>query len=61
MKMLGHRDIKTILLYTQLVHFESDDNHSAMAETIAEKKTWWMQALSTSAHIKNVMLFRKRR
>jgi len=25
MKKLGHRDIKTTLLYTQLVHFESDD------------------------------------
>jgi len=38
MKMLGRRDIKTTLLYTQLVHFESDDHHSTKAETMAETK-----------------------
>lgn len=36
MKMLGHRDIKTTLMYTQLVSFESDEFHSATSKTIEE-------------------------
>jgi len=34
MEMLGHRDIKTTLIYTRLIQFESDDFHSAVAETV---------------------------
>jgi len=33
MEMLGHRDIKTTLIYTQLVSFESDEYHSSTAKT----------------------------
>ncbi|MDH5769703.1 MAG: hypothetical protein OEZ25_00215 [Candidatus Bathyarchaeota archaeon] len=32
------KDLLSTLLYTQLVHFESDDYHSAVAETIDEAK-----------------------
>ncbi len=35
-KLLGHRDIKTTVLYTQLVNWESDQFHSAVAKTIEE-------------------------
>lgn len=35
-EMLGHRDINTTLIYTQLVSFESDDYHSATAKTTEE-------------------------
>lgn len=38
MKMLGHKDIKTTLIYTQLIHFESDEFHSATAKTIEEAR-----------------------
>jgi len=34
MKLLGHRRIENSLIYTQLLGFETDDYHSATAETI---------------------------
>lgn len=37
-KMLGHKDIKTTMIYTQLVQFESDEFHSATAKTIEEAR-----------------------
>jgi site-specific recombinase XerC len=36
MKLLGHRSIQNTLIYTQLVNFESDQYHSATAETTEE-------------------------
>jgi len=36
MKLLGHRRIENTLIYTQLVEFETDDYHSATAETAEE-------------------------
>jgi len=38
MNMLGHKDIKTTLIYTQLVQFESDEFHSAAAKKIEKKR-----------------------
>jgi len=38
MKMLGHRNIKTTLIYTQLVSFEGDEYYSATAKTTEEAK-----------------------
>ena len=35
-ELLGHRDIKTKLIYTQLVSFESDEFHSATAKSVDE-------------------------
>jgi len=36
MKLLGHRDIKTTLIYTQLVGFREDEYHSVAAKTAEE-------------------------
>jgi len=38
MRMLGHRRIDNTLIYTQLVQYESDEYHSAVAENIDEAK-----------------------
>jgi len=62
MEMLGPRDIKTTLIYTQLVNFEVDDYHSATAKTTkkAEQLTQaGFEYLCTTPQ--NVMLFRKRK
>jgi len=62
MKMLGHRDIKATLIYTQLVNFESDDYHSATAKTTkkAEQLTQaGFEYVCTTPQ--DVMLFRKRK
>ena len=60
--VLGHRDINTTLLYTQLVSFESDDYHSATAKT-TEKAEQLVEAgfeyVCTTPQ--DVMLFRKRK
>ena len=62
MEMLGHRDIKTTLIYTQLVNFEVDDYHSATAKTTekAEQLTQvGFEYVCTTPQ--DVMLFRKRK
>jgi len=61
MEILGHRDIKTTLLYTQLVHFESEDYHSAVAKTIDEAKALVEAGFEYVCTHENVMLFRKRK
>jgi hypothetical protein len=38
MEMLGHRDIKTTLIYTQIIHFENEDYHLAVAENTDEAR-----------------------
>lgn len=61
-EMLGHRDIKTPLIYTQLVQFKSDEYHSATAK-MTEKARELVEAgfeyICTTPE--EVMLFRKRR
>ena len=62
MDVLGHRDIKTTLIYTQLVNFEVDDHHSATAKT-TEKAEQLVEAgreyVCTTPQ--EVMLSRKRK
>jgi len=62
MELLGHRDIKTTLMYTQLVNFESDEYNSATAKTTKEAKELveaGFEYICTTPQ--DVMLFRKRK
>jgi integrase len=62
MQMLGHRDIKTTLIYTQLIHFESDEWHSATAKTTEEAAKLvdaGFEYVCTTPE--DIMLFRKRK
>ncbi|MBN1784204.1 MAG: site-specific integrase [Candidatus Bathyarchaeota archaeon] len=62
MDMLGHRDIKTTLIYTQLVTFESDEYNSSTAKTTQEAKELLeagFEYICTTPQ--DVMLFRKRK
>jgi integrase/recombinase XerD len=61
MKMLGHRDIKTTLIYTQLIHFEGDEYHSAAAKTIDEARALIDASFEYVCTYEDVMLFRKRK
>jgi hypothetical protein len=36
--LLGHRNIESTLVYTQLISFESDEYHSAVASTVEEAR-----------------------
>ena len=61
MKMLGHRNINNTLLYTQLVNFESDDYHSAVAENVKEAQELVEAGFEYVCTHKSKMIFRKRK
>jgi integrase/recombinase XerD len=61
MKLLGHKDIKTTLMYTQLIQFESDEFHSATATTIKEAEQLVEAGFEYVCAYNDVMLFRKRK
>jgi integrase len=61
MKMLGHRNIQTTLLYTQLVSFEGDEFHSAVAETVEEAQKLVETGFEYVCTHNDTMLFRKRK
>jgi integrase len=61
MKLLSHRKIENTLIYTQLVDFETDDYHSATAETIDEAKKLVEAGFEYVCTHESYMLFRKRK
>lgn len=61
MKMLGHKDIKTTLIYTQLIQFESDEFHSATAKTIEEARQLIEAGFEYVCTYNDLMLYRKRK
>ena len=61
MELLGHRDIKTTLIYTQLMKFESDEYHSAVAKTVDEARKLVEVGFEYVCTYNDIMLFRKRK
>jgi hypothetical protein len=61
MKMLGHKNIQNTLLYTQLVNFESDEFHSATAQTVQEAQKLVEAGFEYVCDFADVKLFRKRK
>ncbi|MEM3668485.1 MAG: site-specific integrase [Candidatus Bathyarchaeia archaeon] len=61
MKTLGHRNLQTTLIYTQLVNFETNEYHSATAKTVEEAKQLVEAGFEYVCEIDNVQLFRKRK
>jgi integrase len=61
MKLLGHKDIKTTLIYTQLVQFENDEFHSAAATTVEEARALIETGFEYVCTYSDVKLFRKRK
>jgi hypothetical protein len=61
MKMLGHRNIQSTLLYTQLVNFESDEYHSATAKTVEEAQKLVETGFEYVCDFEEIKLFRKRK
>ena len=60
-ELLGHRDIKTTLIYTQLIDFEDDEYHSAVARSIEEARKLIESGFEYICTYNDVMLFRKRK
>jgi len=61
MRLLGHRCIENTLVYTQLVSFENDQYHSAVAKTVAEAQKLVEQGFEFVCQIDGATLFRKRK
>ncbi|MBS7616931.1 tyrosine-type recombinase/integrase [Candidatus Bathyarchaeota archaeon] len=61
MKTLGHRNLQTTLIYTQLTSFESNEYHSATARTVEEAKQLIEAGFEYVCEIDKVQLFRKRK
>lgn len=61
MQMLGHRDIKSTLIYTHLIEFEGDEYHSAVAKTTEEAKELIETGFEFVCTHQDLLLFRKRK
>jgi len=61
MNLLGHKDVRTTLIYTQLIEFEGDEYHSATAKTVEEAKNLVEAGFEYVCTYNDVMLFRKRK
>lgn len=61
MEMLGHRNVKTTLIYTQLITFESDEYHSAAAKSVEEARKLIEAGFEYVCTHDDMMLFRKRK
>lgn len=60
-ELLGHRNINTTLLYTQLVKFESDEYHTATAKTVEEARKLAEAGFDRFDTIRDVHIYRKRK
>ena len=59
--MLGHRDIKSTLIYTHLIEFEGDEYHSAVAKTTEEAEELIETGFEFVCTHQDFLLFRKRK
>ena len=59
--LLGHRDLRTTLRYTQLVNFPNDEYRSAIAKTIEEARKLIESGFEYVTEMDGVKLFRKRK
>ncbi len=60
-EMLGHRSIRSTLIYTQLIDFEDDDFNSATAKSVIEAQKLVEAGFEYVCDFNNVKLFRKRK
>lgn len=61
MKLLGHKSIANTLIYTQLVEFEGDEYHSAIANNVEEAQKLIEAGFEYVCSHRDEMLFRKRK
>jgi integrase len=61
MKLLGHKNIKNTLVYTQLVNFKEDEFIFKVAKTVDEAGSLIEAGFEYVCHHEGLMLFRKRK
>ncbi|MFW6117506.1 MAG: tyrosine-type recombinase/integrase, partial [Thermoproteota archaeon] len=60
-QMLGHRNINSTLVYTQLVSFETNEYHVKTAKTVEEAKELAEAGFNYFTEMDDVQIFRKRK
>jgi len=58
---IGHRNINNALPYTQLVNFESDEYHSAVAKSTEEARELIETGFEYVCTYESIMIIRKRK
>jgi integrase len=61
MKLLGHKNIRNTIIYTQLAEFKNEEYHSAVAENIEEARELIESGFSFVCDIEGAKLFSKRK
>jgi integrase len=61
MEILGHRDIRTTLIYTQLVNFEGDNYHVKAAKTLKEDEELLKAGFEYVTERDGIKIYRKRK
>jgi hypothetical protein len=61
MNLLGHRNIESTLVYTQLISFESDEYYSAVAKSVEETRKLLETGFEYVCQKEDIMLFRRRK
>ena len=59
--LLGHKDLRTTLRYTQLINFGNDEYHCAVAKNVDEAKQLIESGYEYVTTFDGIMLFRKRK
>jgi len=61
MEMLGHRDIKSTLIYTQLVSFEGNEYHVKAAKTLEEDEELLKAGFEYVTERDGIKIYRRRK
>ena len=60
-QLLGHKKLENTAIYTHLINFESDEWHSATAQTVEEAKNLIETGFDYVTEMDGIKLFRKRK
>jgi len=60
-QILDHRNIMNTLIYTQLITFENEDYHSAVAATVQEARNLIENGFEYVCTHEGIMIYRKRK
>ena len=61
MNLLGHKNIRNTLIYTQLAEFRNEEYHSAVAKNIEEARELIESGFNFVCNMEGVKLFSKRK
>ena len=61
MKVLGHRDIKSTMIYTHIISFENDDYHIKVSKSLDEDKELLKNGFEYVTDRDDYKLYRKRK